>query len=172
MVSILNQGSTFMVDFPQVASPLEMLSMLPGEFDNATTGTAADDVHTVLCIEDNLSNLRLIEVILERRPGITLLSAMQGSIGLDLARQHEPDLILLDLNLPDISGKEVLARLRQSALTRDIPVIVVSADATPVQIQRLLDAGATAYLTKPLNVKEFLRTLDEMLRNAQVSPQN
>ena len=169
VVSILNQGSTFMVDFPQVASPLEMLSMLPGEFDNATTGTAADDVHTVLCIEDNLSNLRLIEVILERRPGITLLSAMQGSIGLDLARQHEPDLILLDLNLPDISGKEVLARLRQSALTRDIPVIVVSADATPIQIQRLLDAGATAYLTKPLNVKEFLRTLDEMLQKPQVS---
>jgi CheY-like chemotaxis protein len=88
---------------------------------------------------------------------------MQGSVGLDLARHHEPDLILLDLHLPDITGQEVLTRLQQSAVTRDIPVIVISADATPVQIKRLLDAGATSYLTKPLDVTEFLRALDETL---------
>ena len=87
----------------------------------------------VLYIEDNLSNLRLLEVLLTCRPEVTLLAAMQGSVGLDLARQHQPDLILLDLNLPDMSGKEVLARLQQSALTSDIPVIIISADATPPQ---------------------------------------
>jgi len=119
--------------------------------------------YSVLCIEDNPSNLRLLEVILQDRPDIRLLSAIQGSIGLELARRHEPDLILLDLHLPDIHGKEVLARLQQSALTRDIPVVVVSADATPNQMQRLLTAGSSAYLTKPLNVPEFLQTLDKFL---------
>jgi CheY-like chemotaxis protein len=88
---------------------------------------------------------------------------MQGSIGLDLARQHAPDLILLDLNLPDLPGREVLARLQGSAVTRDIPVIVLSADATVSQIERLRSAGARAYLTKPLDVGEFLHTLDTLL---------
>ena len=91
---------------------------------------------------------------------------MQGSIGLDLARQHEPDLILLDLDLPDIRGSEVLNRLQQSAITRDIPVVVFSADATPNQIDRLLATGARAYLTKPLDVSQFLHTVDEFLGEA------
>ena len=167
--SILGQGSTFTIDFPMVASPVERLSNLPGHGDSADTVTAEQRNYTALCIEDNLSNLRLIEAILESRPKITLLSAMQGSMGLDLARQHNPDVILLDLNLPDISGKEVLARLRQSAITRDIPVIVISADATPTQIQRLLAAGARAYLTKPLDVGRFLEVVDEVLLEAGVS---
>jgi CheY-like chemotaxis protein len=124
----------------------------------------------VLCIEDNLFNLRLLEVILQDRPNITLLAAMQGSVGLDLARRHEPDLILLDLNLPDIPGREVLARLQQSAITRDIPVVVISADATPNQIDRLLDAGAKAYLTKPLDVNEFLATVARFIELAPTRP--
>ena len=87
-------------------------------------------------------------------------------MGLDLARQHEPDLILLDLNLPDLHGGEVLARLQQSALTRDIPVVVISADATSKQIEKLIAAGARDYLTKPLDVQQFLDTLDKFLREA------
>jgi CheY-like chemotaxis protein len=83
---------------------------------------------------------------------------------LDLARQHDPDLILLDLDLPDIRGNEVLARLQQSALTRDIPVVIVSADATPTQVERLLAAGARSYLTKPLDVELFVRTVDAFLQ--------
>jgi CheY-like chemotaxis protein len=88
---------------------------------------------------------------------------MQGRLGLDLARQQQPALILLDLHLPDIPGDEVLQILRDDPLTRSIPVIMVSADATTGQIQRLKSAGAKAYLTKPFNVKELLQAVTETL---------
>jgi CheY-like chemotaxis protein len=81
-----------------------------------------------------------------------------------LARQHSPDLILLDLHLPDLPGHKVLARLREDELTRRIPVVVISADATARQIQRLMSAGARSYLTKPLDVGEFFRVIDETMR--------
>ena len=81
-----------------------------------------------------------------------------------MARQHEPDLILLDLNLPDIHGSEVLTRLQQSGITREIPVVVISADSTPNQVERLLAAGANEYLTKPLDVDHFLQIVDKFLQ--------
>ncbi len=90
---------------------------------------------------------------------------MQGSIGLELAQQHHPDLILLDLNLPDISGAEILRRLQEDTLTAAIPVVICSADATESQIQRMLAAGAKDYLTKPLNIPELLHVLDRTLAN-------
>jgi CheY-like chemotaxis protein len=117
----------------------------------------------VLCIEDNLSNLRLVERVVRQRPGVRLLSAAQGQAGVAMAREHKPDLILLDLHLPDISGDEVLRQLHQHESTSDIPVAVISADATPGRIQRLLDSGVNDYLTKPLDVRQFLRLLDEHL---------
>jgi CheY-like chemotaxis protein len=160
--STLGQGSTFTIVLPE-AVKAEIDGDVLKESDDTTPVVAAERTYAVLCIEDNLSNLRLIERILSRRPEITLLAAMQGSMGLDLARKHEPDLILLDLNLPDMHGNEVLARLRQEALTKDIPVVVISADATQPQIERLLNAGARAYLTKPLNVKDFLHVIDDVL---------
>jgi CheY-like chemotaxis protein len=119
----------------------------------------------ILYIEDNLSNLTLVEQMLSEQPHMELLTAMQGGLGLDLARKHAPDLILLDLHLPDLPGGEVLARLRQDKLTRDIPVVVISADATARQIQRLMAAGAQNYLTKPLDIGEFFRVVDETMRN-------
>jgi CheY-like chemotaxis protein len=121
---------------------------------------------TILYIEDNLSNLRLIESILSQRPGISVLSAMQGRVGLDLARAHRPDLILLDRHLPDISGDQVFVQLREDPRTRDIPVIVLSADAISSEIRRLLGAGVRAYLTKPLDVRQLLAVIDESLRPA------
>jgi PAS domain S-box-containing protein len=167
--STLGQGTTFTVSLPRTTSPEEQLTNWPEE--NGPQGSASlhagqpdQNTCSVLCIEDNPSNLRLMEAIFESRPEITLLTAIQGSIGLDLARQHEPDLILLDLNLPDIHGSEVLTRLQQSALTRDIPVVIISADATPNQVERLLAAGAKAYLTKPLNVGELLQVTDKFLQ--------
>jgi CheY-like chemotaxis protein len=121
----------------------------------------------ILYIEDNLSNLTLIEELLREQPEIELISAMQGQLGLDLARKHLPDLILLDLHLPDLPGREVLSRLRSQEDTRDIPVVVISADATTHQINQLTAAGARAYLTKPLDVNEFFRVLEETtLRSA------
>jgi CheY-like chemotaxis protein len=111
---------------------------------------------SILYIEDNLSNLRLVEGALDRLPSVRLISAMHGTLGLDLARQHQPDLILLDLHLPDMNGHELLQRLRADPDTREIPVAIVSADATTRQIERLEAAGADEYLTKPLDVQRFL----------------
>ncbi|BCM91886.1 sensory/regulatory protein RpfC [Abditibacteriota bacterium] len=162
--SELGKGSTFWIELPCADLPLERAELTAHKLENAGTNTNAPGCnYTVLSIEDNLSNLRLLEAIFSYRPDTTLLAAMQGSIGLDMAHQHHPHLILLDLNLPDISGMEVLAQLQKSKDTSHIPVIVISADATAGQVERLLRAGAKHYLTKPLNVAYFLKTLDETL---------
>ena len=115
----------------------------------------------MLHIEDNLANRRLIETVLSQEPQVRVLSAINGRKGLDLARQQKPDVILLDLHLPDMNGDEILSELRAEVLTRDTPVIVLSADATPQQIKRLLEMGVKNYLTKPLNIAEFLRVLED-----------
>lgn len=118
---------------------------------------------TILYVEDNLANLDLIESLFAPFPGIRLISALQGRLGLELVRDHRPDLILLDLHLPDIPGEAVLETLRPDSRTRAIPVLVVSADATPARIQKVRAAGASEYLTKPLNVQEFLETVERLL---------
>jgi two-component system, sensor histidine kinase and response regulator len=162
--STVGKGSAFWIELPAVGSPLKALprNRMPATDDPSTAGAGK-----ILYIEDNLSNLTLVEQMLAEQPGIELLTAMRGGLGLDMARQHSPDLILLDLHLPDLRGHEVLARLRQEKGTRDIPVIVISADATAGQIQRLLAAGARSYLTKPLDLGEFFRVIDETLRSRQ-----
>ena len=115
----------------------------------------------VLCVEDNPSNLELIEQIFARRPGVEVLTAAQGLLGVELAQQHRPDVVLLDVNLPDASGEQVLERLRSDSRTRDIPVIVLSADATGAQIERMRVRGAQAYLAKPIDVRALLAAVDE-----------
>jgi CheY-like chemotaxis protein len=100
---------------------------------------------------------------LSRRPGTTVLSAMQGRVGVDLARDHRPSLILLDRHLPDIPGEEVFRLLQVDARTREIPVIVLSADAMPSRMRQFLDGGVRAYLTKPLDVPALLAAIDEAL---------
>ena len=110
-----------------------------------------------------LSNLRLIECLLARHSGVQLTSAMYGRLGMELAREHRPDLILLDVHLPDLPGWEVLTALQADPVTRDIPVVIISADATSRHRQRLTKAGASAYLTKPIDVPELMRVLDEHL---------
>jgi PAS domain S-box-containing protein len=155
-------GTTFRLTLIAAEDPLHRLpeeAVQPAPRGPEDVGRAA----TVLYIEDNLANLTLIETILAGRPEITLVPALQGRLGLDLACQHAPDLILLDLHLPDIPGDEVLARLRGQEATRDTPVVIISADATPRRIARLREAGVHAYLTKPLDVDEFLETLDSAL---------
>jgi CheY-like chemotaxis protein len=118
---------------------------------------------TLLYVEDNLANLSLVETILLSRPRWRTLPALQGRIGVELAREHRPDLVLLDLHLPDISGEEVLRRLRDDPRTAATPVVVVTADATRATLERLRAAGADAYLTKPLDVDAFLDTLERFL---------
>ena len=122
--------------------------------------------HTVLYIEDNLSNLTLIEHLLADNPEIRLMTAMQGGLGLELARQHHPDLILLDLHLPDLPGWEVLAQFKADAGTRGIPVVVVSADATPRQVERLMKAARIVLSHQtPLEVERFQDTLRQACWN-------
>jgi PAS domain S-box-containing protein len=158
--SFQGQGSIFSIQFPRAARPAAAGEKHhPKPVDHG----GPQGEHSVLYIEDNLSNLTLVEQILQRRPNIKLITAMQGTIGLDLARQHHPDVILLDLHLPDMQGDEALKRLRGHPETHDIEVIVVSADATAVQKKRLLEAGASDYLTKPLDVRRFIDVLDRSL---------
>ena len=116
----------------------------------------------VLHIDDNSTNLRLIEQVLACRPGTSLMAAMQGRLGLELAREHQPALILLDLNLPDTHGLDVLRRLAGDPRTAAIPVVVVTADATPGMARRAHALGARALLAKPLDVAELLAVLDDV----------
>ncbi len=166
--SVAGRGSTFSVDLPRAEGPVERFERLqpvaPAVAKDEPEPTPRDGpARKVLYIEDNPSNLRLIERILARRTDVEMLSAMQGRFGIELARQHQPTLILLDLHLPDISGEEILRRLCEDPLTSMIPVVILTADATAGQVQRLLSAGAAAYLTKPLDVSKLLSVVDEML---------
>jgi CheY-like chemotaxis protein/nitrogen-specific signal transduction histidine kinase len=165
--SIEGQGSTFTLELALAEDPLEHyqrdLPARPASVHHHHSGPE----HTVLHVEDNPSNLRLIERVLGQRGGVRLLTATQGELVHGLARQHQPDLILLDQHLPDIGGEEVLRRLQADPKTAHLPVMVVSADATAGQIERLLAAGATQYLTKPLDVDRFLEVVDQLLQAAR-----
>jgi signal transduction histidine kinase/ActR/RegA family two-component response regulator len=157
--SIPDQGSTFWIELPRADSPVTNApDSIPAE-----PNRPFDARKTVLYVEDNLSNLTLIEHVLKHRPSITLIPAMQGRLALEIARERMPDLILLDLHLPDISGEEVLRKLRFDSQTKAIPVVFLSAEVAPAKRQRLLDAGARAFLSKPLNVAAFLATLENEL---------
>ena len=154
------EGSTFWVLLDAAAAPATALAPLQAP----ASGAPVSGPHrTILYIEDNLSNLQLIEHLLDQEPAVTVLPSMQGQLGIELAREHRPDLILLDLHLPDLPGSEVLQRLQADPTTRDIPVVVISADATEHQRARLLAAGARAYLTKPIDVARTLAVLHELL---------
>jgi CheY-like chemotaxis protein len=153
------QGSSFWVELHNTESPLQRAGLVYKPPQSSRKAEVPSLV--ILYIEDNLSNFNLIEQVLAEMPHIKLMSAMQGELGIELARRHAPDLILLDLHLPDIPGWEVLSRLQQDDSTRDLPVIIISADATTRQIDRLLKAGARSYLTKPLDIPEFLKAIND-----------
>ena len=127
--------------------------------DQTVNGRTCD----ILYVEDDLVNFTLVERILEFRPRVQLKHATGGEIGVQLAAAQQPKLILLDLNLPDMHGSEVLRRLQQQPETAHIAVVVLSADATPSQIERLLSAGARNYLTKPFDIDPFLAVVDEFV---------
>jgi signal transduction histidine kinase/ActR/RegA family two-component response regulator len=160
----IGNGSTFWIELPMAESQVSQLG--PRDVDAASAPRRSGPrtrKHTILYVEDNLSNLALVQRIMSLRHDIELIPAMQGGLALELARLHRPDLILLDLHLPDIPGEDVLHQLRATPDCRTIPVVVLSADATPGQIDRLLAVGAHAYITKPLEVKQFIGVLDSVL---------
>jgi len=157
--SALDVGTTFWVELGVAEAPAD-------QYDRTATLTLAPASPArlvVLHIEDNVANTRLVERVLQRRPGVELLPAPSGQQGIAMARQHGPDLILLDLHLPDMPGHEVLRLLQSYPETRALPVVVLSAHSTKSGTQRLLDAGAVGYLGKPLDVAKFLAIVDRLV---------
>lgn len=153
------EGSTFWVALAEAREQRVATSETIAEAAGASGGRD----HTLLYIEDNLSNIRLVERVLSYRSDIHLLTAMQGRLGLELALLHRPEVILLDLHLPDLEGQAVLRELRSHPATQATPVVILSADATPKQIRRVLDAGANTYLTKPFDIAKFRQMIDVFL---------
>ncbi len=156
--SELGTGTAFHIDLALTTPPHGDSESGSGE------GGGIEATGTVLYIEDNLANLTLVERILERAAKVELISAMQGTLGLELARTHQPDLILLDLHLPDMSGEDVATALRANDETRDIPIVILSGAAHPAQRRRLLEQGVHAYLTKPYKVAEMIELVEQTLR--------
>ena len=155
-------GSTFWIELPLATTSTNFTNV---HSDVTTTPESnAPRSATVLYVEDNVGNVRLLERLMVHRPNVRLVTSSQGSLGFELAQQHRPDLILLDVHMPDLSGYEVLERLRSDPRTASIPVVMLSADASHEQIQRFRDAGARDYLTKPLDLQNFLSQLDAYLR--------
>jgi signal transduction histidine kinase/CheY-like chemotaxis protein len=155
----LGRGSTFWIQLPRAQPIFTRESAAPPPAGRRQAPAEA----TILYIEDHPANIALVEKILARRAGTRLLTAMTASKGLARVRQAPPDLLLLDLNLPDLPGTEVLRQVRADPTLRDLPVIIVSADAVPEHVEQLLAAGAQAYITKPFDVRAFLATIDRTL---------
>ena len=156
-------GSVFWVELVRTAEP----KLAAGAIEAAVAGPAQArpgmGQRTVLYIEDNPANLRLVEQLVARRPALHLLSAREAILGIELARTHLPDVILMDINLPGMSGIQALRVLREDPRTQRIPVVAISANAMPHDIRRGLDAGFFRYLTKPIKVDAFMDTLDVAL---------
>ena len=125
-------------------------------------------LRTLLYVEDNPANLMLVEQIIQKVPHISMLSARDGNLGVALARAHLPDVILMDINLPGISGIEAMNILRADPATAHIPVIALSANAMLRDIERGLEAGFFSYLTKPIKVDEFMNALEDALKFAEM----
>lgn len=160
--SELGKGSTFWIELP-LAPEYDMLignelfENQPALMNQVLTGT-------ILYIEDNIANVELVEqTLLSYRPGIKLVYTANGLDAVGLAKTHMPQLILLDLNLPDAHGSDVQQQLTADEDTREIPIIVISADAMPRQIKRLKEAGVKEYLTKPLDIEHFLDVIDKYI---------
>ena len=167
--STVGVGSLFWVELG-AADALAALPPLP--FTAAPplpSAPAGAHRHTVLCVEDNSANLKLVAQLMARRPDIHLLTARDGRSGVELARSALPDVILMDINLPGISGLVALRVLAGDTATAHIPVIALSANAMPRDVQKGLQAGFFRYLTKPIKVNEFMDTLDLALQAAQAA---
>ena len=164
--SVVGKGSVFWFDLDQTseqhptAGPAEPVAVAGAQ------ALAGERQHTLLYIEDNPANMMLVEDLIARRPEIRLLSAMDGLRGIEIARASRPDVILMDINLPGISGINAMRILAQDPATAHIPVVALSANANPRDIEKGLEAGFLRYLTKPIKVNEFMETLDVALKAA------
>jgi PAS domain S-box-containing protein len=158
--SQVGRGSTFWIELPNVQSPTSSIRCAQPTLALRAVNPAES---TVLYIEDDVANVQLVERLLMQRPNINLITSLLGGLGVELAQQYRPDLILLDVHLTDIHGFEVLERLQGDSRTVDIPVVVLSADATTWQRRRFRNAGVYEYLSKPLDLQQLLDVIDQHL---------
>jgi CheY-like chemotaxis protein len=158
--STVGKGSSFWIELNVTAAPQSAAGALELAGVAQTAVEPAAVQSTLLYVEDNPANLMLVEDLIARRPDIRLLSARDGRNGVEIARKYHPDLILMDINLPGISGIEAMKILNADPTTAHIPVIALSANAMPRDIEKGLASGFFRYLTKPIVVSEFMATLD------------
>jgi len=162
--STTGKGSVFWIELNLTPEP-RPAGAIAEPMDAGKSQLQADaQLRTLLYVEDNPANLMLVEDLVARRSDIRLLSAMDGNQGIESARASRPDVILMDINLPGISGIMALNILAEDPTTRHIPVIAISANAMPRDIEKGLEAGFFRYLTKPIKVNEFMDTLDLALK--------
>jgi CheY-like chemotaxis protein len=164
--SAVGIGSTFWFELPTMLGPGSVIATSDMTLLELPRKRRWMGKRTVLCVENNPANLALITQIMARDPDICLLSATTGSRGLEIAQQSHPDVILMDINLPGISGLETLKRLRQDLATASIPAIAISANATPLTIKTCLAAGFFCYLTQPIDIKKLMEATDQALEQA------
>jgi CheY-like chemotaxis protein len=167
--SIVDVGSEFWVELILAADPDAGVNPNEGEAAPIVAVNVDTTLRTLLYVEDNPANLRLVEQLTARLPRMRLLSAGNATLGIELARMHQPQVILMDINLPGISGIRALQILRGDPLTRHIPVVAISANAMPHDIRNGMEAGFFRYLTKPIKVTEFMDALDVALEHANTA---
>jgi signal transduction histidine kinase/ActR/RegA family two-component response regulator len=168
--STVGVGTVFWIELALTAAPqlaVQQAALAALERPKVPDGTP---LRTLLYVEDNPANLELVEQLIARRPDLRLLSAAEGNLGIEFARAYQPELILMDINLPGISGIEAMKILREDPVTAHIPIIALSANAVPRDIEKGLEAGFFNYLTKPIKVNEFMDALDLALEHARASP--
>ncbi|WP_411727380.1 ATP-binding protein [Methyloglobulus sp.] len=165
--STVGVGSVFWIELIRDVTPqLAAENTMSAELTSQAQGNAA--LHTLLYVEDNPANLLLVEQIIENHPQIRLLSAHDGNLGIALARAHLPNVILMDINLSGINGIQALKILREDPATAHIPVIALSANAMPRDIEKGLEAGFFRYLTKPIKVNELMSAIDDTLKFSEM----
>ncbi len=167
--SQVDKGSEFWIELPYIqTNPESEMSETTDDTCNEDRGMAekieqTKNMKTVLYVEDNPANLRLVEQILSCIPNLHMWSAPESLLGLELARENIPDIILLDINLPGMDGYEFFDKLRKDEITKSIPVIAISANAMPKDINKALQQGFDGYITKPVNVNDLLSTVERKL---------
>jgi CheY-like chemotaxis protein len=167
--STVGVGSVFWIDLSLTSAP--QLGVREAKQAALARPQMAGDtpLRTLLYVEDNPANLELVEQLVARRPDLRLLGAADGSLGIEFARAYQPEVILMDINLPGISGLEAMTILRADPSTAHIPIIALSANAVPHDIAKALDAGFFNYLTKPIKVNQFMDALDAALKFSQTA---
>ena len=167
--STVGEGSVFWVELGLTAAPHLTVQEDPDAALQQPRQPDGTPLRTLLYVEDNSANLELVEQIIARRPDLRLLSMADGQLGVEFARAYQPEVILMDINLPGISGTEAMKILRADPLTAHIPIIALSANALASDIEQALAAGFFNYLTKPIRVNAFLDALDVALVHAKTA---